>query len=86
MTNTGNPPVGSRQVDGLKVRAINSCQALNLERYLFGRSDALLKRLVADIIGAPGLNLAEVVLREAKNLSDESCGLLQSFTKSKIGP
>lgn len=86
VTNKGNPPRGSRQVDGSAVRAINSCQVLNSERYLFGQSDLLLKRLVADLISVPGLNLAEVVLREATSVSDESCSLLHCFTKSKISP
>jgi Protein of unknown function (DUF4238) len=85
VTNNGNPPVGSRQVDASKMRAINFCQVLNSERYVFGRSDELLKRLVADLVGLPGLNLGEVVLREAKSLSDESHSLLHCFTKSKIG-
>lgn len=86
VTNIGNPPAGSRQVDGSEVRAINSCQVLNSERYLFGPSDVLLKRLVADLVSVPGLNLAEVVLREATSASDESSSLLHCFTKSKIGP
>src|ERR1019366_3155612 len=84
MTNTGNPPAGSRKVGGSEVRAINSCQVLNSERYLFGQSDVLLKRLVADLVSARDLNLGEVVLREAPSVSDESRSLLHSFTKSKI--
>ena len=86
MTNTGNPPAGSRQVDGSEVRAINSCQVLNSERYLFGQSDVLLKRLVADLVSVAGLNLAQVVLREATSVSDESRSLVHWFAKSKIGP
>jgi len=83
MKNTGNPPTASRKIGGSEVRAINSCQVLNSERYLFGQSDVLLKRLVAD---ARGLNLGEVLLREAPSVSNESRSILHSFTKSKIGP
>jgi hypothetical protein len=85
-TNTRKPALGHRNVDGLAVRAINSCQVLNSERYLFSQSDALLKRLVGDLATVPGLNLGEVVLREAPSVSDKSRSLLHFFTKSKIGP
>jgi hypothetical protein len=47
---------------------------------------SMLKRLVADLIAAPGKDLAEVVLREASSVSDESRSLVHWFTKSKIGP
>jgi hypothetical protein len=86
VTNSGNPAAGSRQIDGAAVRAINACLLLNSEQYLFSSSDALLKRLVADLIAAPGKNLAQVVLREASSVSDESHRLVHWFTKSKIGP
>jgi hypothetical protein len=86
VTNSGNPAAGSRLIDGAAVRAINACLVLNSEQYLFSRSDALLKRLVADLVVAPGKNLAQVVLREASSVSDESRSLVHWFTKSKIGP
>jgi hypothetical protein len=86
VTNSGNRGAGSRQVDGAAMRAINACLVLNSEQYLFSPSDALLKRLVADLVGAPGKNLAQVVLREAPSVSDESRSLLHWFTKSRIGP
>jgi Protein of unknown function (DUF4238) len=85
-TNTQGPECEYQKIDGSAVRAINSCQVLNAERYLFGRSDVLLKRLVADLVTVPGLNLGEVVLREAPSVSDASRSLLHFFTKSKIGP
>jgi hypothetical protein len=68
------------------VRAINACLVLNSEQYLFSPSDALLKRLVEDLVAAPGKNLAQVVLREASSVSSESPGLVHWFAKSKIGP
>jgi hypothetical protein len=86
VTNSGNPPAGSRQIDGATVRAINACLVLNSEQYLFSPSDAPLKRLVADLTGASGKNLAQVVLREAPSVSDKSRSLLHWFTKSRIGP
>ncbi|HWR13331.1 MAG TPA: DUF4238 domain-containing protein [Terriglobales bacterium] len=86
VTNSGNPVAGFRQIDGAAVRAINACIVLNSEQYLFSPSDALLKRLIADLVAAPGKNLAQVVLREASSVSDESHSLVHWFTKSKIGP
>jgi hypothetical protein len=86
VTNSGNPPVGSRHVDGAAVRAINACLVLNSEQYLFSPSGALLERLVADFVVAPGKNMAQVVIREAPSVSDESRSLLHWFTKSRIGP
>jgi hypothetical protein len=52
----------------------------------FGQSDALLKRLVADLVRGRDLNLGKVLLREAPSVSNESRSILHSFTKSKIGP
>jgi hypothetical protein len=75
-----------RQVDGTAVRAINACQVLNSERFLFGRSDALLNRLTAEHVDSSGLNPAEVVVRQAASASDPSRSLIHSFTKSKIPP
>ena len=86
ITNSGNPVAGSRQIDGAAVRAINACLVLNSEQYLFSPSEVLLRRLVADLVAAPGRNLAHVVLREASSVSDESHSLVHWFTKSKIGP
>jgi len=86
LTNLRRPALAYRNIDGSAVRAINSCQVLNSERYLFGTSDVLLKRLVADLVSVPGLNLAEVVLREAPSVSDAARSLLHFFTKAKIGP
>jgi Protein of unknown function (DUF4238) len=86
VTSAPNPSARNRKVDGAAVRAINRCQVVNSERYLFSQSDALLRRLIADLVSAPGLNLAEVVLREAPSVSDKSRALLHFFTKSKIGP
>jgi hypothetical protein len=84
--NTRRPALVRRNIDGVAVRAVNSCQVLNSERYLFGTSDALLMRLISDLPIVPGLNLAEVVLREAPSASDPSRSLLHFFTKPKIGP
>jgi hypothetical protein len=86
VTNSGNPVAGSRQIDGAAVRAINICLLLNSEQYLFSSSYALLKRLVAEFITAPGKSLAQVVLRAAPSVADESHSLVHWFTKSKIGP
>jgi hypothetical protein len=86
VTNTGYLARRLR-VDGDAVRAINACQVLNSERYVFGPSDALLSRLTTELVKSPGLNLAEVVIREAKSVSEpESRSLIHSFTKSKILP
>ncbi len=85
-TNRRESAVEHRKIDGRAVRAINQCQVLNAERYLFSRSDLLLKRIIADLVTAPGLNLAEVVLREAPKVSDASRSLLHFFTRAKIGP
>ena len=74
-----------RRVDGAAVRAVNACLLLNSEQYLFSSNDILLKRLVADLISAPGKNLAQVVFREAPSVSNESHSLVHWFTKSKIG-
>lgn len=84
VTNTGY--LGSRRrVNGDAVRAINACQVLNSERFVFGPSDALLSRLTMKFAANPGLNLAEVVMREAKSVSEpESRSLIHSFAKSKI--
>lgn len=85
MTNGGDRPA-RKNVDGNAVRAINSCQVLNSERYLFGPSDMLLRRLISELVSVSGLNSAQVVLREAPSTSDPSRSLLHSFTQSKIGP
>ncbi|HZO56102.1 MAG TPA: DUF4238 domain-containing protein [Bryobacteraceae bacterium] len=75
----------SGALDGAAVRAINECQVFNGERYLFGQSDALLKRLIGVGLGK-GPNLAEVAFREATNPEDATLGLIHTFTKSKISP
>lgn len=86
VTNTGCP-ARHRQVDGAAVRAINACQTLNSEHYLFGASDALLNSLTQGLVSKPGLNLAEEILRQAVSTSDpESRSLIHTFTKSKIPP
>lgn len=72
------------RVDGTSVRALNACQLLNSEQYLFGSSDALLNRLTAELVDEPGPNLAEVVIRQAPSISDSSRSLIHMFTKSKI--
>ncbi len=86
ITNSGNPVAGFRQIDGAGVRAINACLVLNCEQYLFSPSDALLNRLVVDLVAAPGKNPAQAVLREASSVSDDSRTLVHWFTKSKISP
>lgn len=86
VTNSRNLVAGPRQIDGAAVRAINVCLLLNSEQYLFSSSDALLKRLVANFITVPGKSLAQVVLREAPSVSDQSHSLVHWFTKSKVGP
>jgi hypothetical protein len=85
LTNIGNA-TSRRQIDGASVRAINGCQVLNSERYLFGPSDAGLNSLTARLIVSLGVNLAQVVIREAPSVSDSSRSLLHSFKKSKVLP
>jgi hypothetical protein len=77
-------PTTRLHIDGAGVRAINACQVLNSERFLFGRSDALLSRLTAEYVAGTGLNPAEVVIREAASNTDPSRSLIHSFTRSKI--
>ena len=83
ITNSASGIPARRLVDGATVRAVNSCQMMNSERYLFAPSEALLGRLTADIT-APGLNLAVVVTREAASVSSPDSSLIHTFTKSKI--
>jgi hypothetical protein len=70
-------------VDGAMVRAINLCQVLNSERYLYSSSETLLGKLTAGIT-ASGLNFAVVVTREATSVSSPNSSLIHTFTKSKI--
>lgn len=80
------PLASPRTVDASVLRIINACQVLNSERFIFGPSDALLNRLTAEHVSAPGFNPAEIVIRQAGSVSDASRTLLHSFTKSKIPP
>jgi len=84
-TNTGSA-ASRRQIDGAAIRAINGCQVLNSERYLFGPSNASLNRLTAHLTDCLGVNMAEVVIREAPSVADSSRSLLHSFKKSKVLP
>jgi hypothetical protein len=85
LTKADNHFCGHSRVDGAAVRSINACQVLNSERYLFAPNDALLKRLTADMICEVGLNMGELVLRQAASVSDASRNLLHSFRRSKVG-
>lgn len=75
-----------RRIHAAEVRAINSCQVLNSERYVFGKSEALVRRLVGPLVDVGTINSAEVVHRKAKNISDDLRSLIHCFTKSKIAP
>jgi len=85
VTNSGDTAMLRRRVDGAAVRAINTCQVMNSERYLFSPNEALLVKLTAGV-SSPSLNRAVVVTREAASVSDPDSSLLHTFTKSKIPP
>ena len=83
MTNSGTANSLRRGVDGAAVRGINTCQVINSERYLFGPSETLLRKLTEGGTSR-GLNQAVIVIREATSVSNPDSSLLHSFTKSKI--
>jgi hypothetical protein len=85
ITNSGEPRTLRRRIDGAAVRAINTCQVMNSERYLYGPNETMLGHLTKNI-SAPCLNPAVVVIREAGSVSDPDTALLHTFTKSKIPP
>ena len=74
-----------RNIDGTAVRAVNICQVMNSERYLFGPNEALVGKLT-QAVNSRGLNRGVVITREAASISDPDSSLLHSFTKSKIPP
>lgn len=73
-----------RRIGSDEVRALNACQVLNSERYVFCHDENLLRRLTYEFANTPGLNTSQVVRREAVNDKDEFDSLLHLFTRSKI--
>jgi hypothetical protein len=85
ITNSGEAGMLQRSIDGTAVRAVNICQVMNSERYLFGPNEALVGKLT-QAVNSRGLNRGVVITREAASVSDPDSSLLHSFTKSKIPP
>ena len=83
LTNSEDTTDRRRTTEAAGVRAINDCQVMNSECYLFGADETLLLRLT-EALRPPCLNPAVVVTREAASVSDPRSGLLHTFTESKI--
>jgi hypothetical protein len=85
LTSPGNSRSLERRVGSDEVRAINACQVLNSERFIFSHDENLLRRVVSEFAKTSGLNLAKAVMREAVNDRDDLKSLVHFFTRSKIG-
>ncbi len=75
-----------RTASGTDVRRINCWTARNSERFIFGGSEALLRRVVDAANLKAGHQRAEVVVREIPHATDPTRSLLQVFTRPKITP
>ena len=85
LTSPGQSRSLEKRVGSDEVRAINACQVLNSERYIFGHNENLLRRVIDEFAKTSGLNPAKAVMREAVNDRDDLKSLVHFFTRSKIG-
>jgi hypothetical protein len=86
LTSPGQARSLRKRVGADEVRAVNACQVLNSERYIFGHNEKLLGRVIEEFAKTSGLNPAKAVMREAVSDQDDLKSLVHFFTRSKIGP
>lgn len=68
------------------MRRINCWSARNSARFIFGSSEALLRRVIDAAKLDPGERHAEVVAREISQATDPTRSVLQIFPRAKIAP